>query len=100
MTKWPAATINQEIDRLRLAATSNLMSRKDVIIVASVSCIYGLGSPEEYQEMYVHLGKGDSIERNKLLRSLPNDCFAKIPFAISREIVFPKAQAGNFLFFA
>ncbi|OQZ03975.1 MAG: excinuclease ABC subunit B [Candidatus Brocadia sp. UTAMX1] len=64
------ATINQEIDRLRLAATSNLMSRKDVIIVASVSCIYGLGSPEEYQEMYVHLVKGDSIERNKFLRSL------------------------------
>lgn len=66
------ATINQEIDRLRLAATSNLMSRKDVIIVASVSCIYGLGSPEEYQEMYVHLCKGDSIERNLLLRKLVN----------------------------
>lgn len=64
------ATINQEIDRLRLAATSNLMSRRDVIIVASVSCIYGLGSPEEYQEMYVHLCKGDSIERNKLLKKL------------------------------
>ncbi len=64
------ATINQEIDRLRLAATSNLMSRSDVILVASVSCIYGLGSPEEYQEMYVHLCKGDSIERNKLLRKL------------------------------
>ncbi|NUO07224.1 MAG: excinuclease ABC subunit UvrB [Candidatus Brocadia sp.] len=64
------STINQEIDRLRLAATSNLMSRRDVIIVASVSCIYGLGSPEEYQEMYVHLCKGDSIERNKLLRKL------------------------------
>ncbi|KAA0244661.1 excinuclease ABC subunit UvrB [Candidatus Brocadia sp. AMX2] len=64
------ATINQEIDRLRLGATSNLISRKDVIIVASVSCIYGLGSPEEYQEMYVHLCKGDSIERNKLLRKL------------------------------
>lgn len=64
------ATINQEIDRLRLAATSALMSRRDVIIVASVSCIYGLGSPEEYQEMYVHLCKGDSIERNKLLRKL------------------------------
>ena len=64
------ATINQEIDRLRLAATSNLISRRDVIIVASVSCIYGLGSPEEYQEMYVHLSKGDSIERNKLLRKL------------------------------
>ncbi|MBE7445698.1 MAG: excinuclease ABC subunit UvrB [Planctomycetia bacterium] len=64
------STINQEIDRLRLAATSNLMSRRDVIIVASVSCIYGLGSPEEYQEMYVHLCKGDSIERNKLLKKL------------------------------
>ena len=64
------ATINQEIDRLRLAATSALMSRKDVILVASVSCIYGLGSPEEYQQMYVHLCKGDSIERNKLLRRL------------------------------
>ncbi|HHT9130328.1 MAG TPA: excinuclease ABC subunit UvrB, partial [Candidatus Brocadiaceae bacterium] len=64
------ATINQEIDRLRLSATSALMSRRDVIIVASVSCIYGLGSPEEYQEMYVHLCKGDSIERNKLLRKL------------------------------
>ena len=55
------ATINQEIDRLRLAATSNLMSRKDVIIVASVSCIYGLGSPDEYMEMYVHIRKDDVI---------------------------------------
>lgn len=64
------STINQEIDRLRLSATSALMSRRDVIIIASVSCIYGLGSPEEYQEMYVHLCKGDSIERNKLLRKL------------------------------
>ena len=64
------ATINQEIDRLRLAATSNLISRRDVVIVASVSCIYGLGSPEEYQEMYVHLGKGDCIERNTILRKL------------------------------
>ncbi len=61
------ATINQEIDRLRLAATSALMTRKDVILVASVSCIYGLGSPEEYREMYVHLKRGDEIERNILL---------------------------------
>lgn len=66
------ATINQEIDRLRLAATSALMSRKDIVIVASVSCIYGLGSPEEYQEMYIHLQKGDFIERNTLLRKLIN----------------------------
>ena len=55
---------------MRLAATSALMSMRDVILVASVSCIYGLGSPEEYQQMYVHLCKGDSIERNKLLRRL------------------------------
>ncbi|MDR4504775.1 MAG: excinuclease ABC subunit UvrB [Candidatus Scalindua sp.] len=61
------ATINQEIDRLRLAATSALMTRKDVILVASVSCIYGLGSPEEYSEMYVHLKRGEEIERNVLL---------------------------------
>jgi len=66
------ATINQEIDRLRLAATSSLMSRDDVIIVASVSCIYGLGSPEEYQEMYVHIKKGQEIERNLLLMKLVN----------------------------
>ena len=64
------ATINQEIDRLRLAATSVLMSRKDVIIVASVSCIYGLGSPAEYQEMYLHLNKGDEVERDTVLKKL------------------------------
>lgn len=64
------ATINQEIDRLRLAATSVLMSRKDVIIVASVSCIYGLGSPEEYREMYLHLNKGDEVERDSVLKNL------------------------------
>ncbi|MCP5003975.1 MAG: excinuclease ABC subunit UvrB [Planctomycetes bacterium] len=61
------ATINQEIDRLRLAATSALMTRKDVILVSSVSCIYGLGSPEEYREMYIHLKRGEEIERNALL---------------------------------
>ncbi|MBM4055832.1 MAG: excinuclease ABC subunit UvrB [Planctomycetes bacterium] len=64
------ATINQEIDRLRLAATSALMSRKDVIIVASVSCIYGLGSPEEYREMYIQLSRGEEVERNTVLRKL------------------------------
>ena len=52
------ASINQEIDRLRLAATSALVSRRDVIIVASVSCIYGLGSPEDYQAMMVGLRRG------------------------------------------
>lgn len=62
--------INDEIDRLRLAATTALMSRKDVIIVASVSCIYGLGSPEAYGRGMLHLEKGSIYRRNALLRQL------------------------------
>src|ERR1700704_4826064 len=61
------ASINEEIDRLRLAATSALVSRRDVIIVASVSCIYGLGSPSDYKRMMIYLKKGDVIERDALL---------------------------------
>ncbi len=64
------AQINENIDRLRLAATSALVSRQDVIIVASVSCIYGLGSPADYKRMMVYLKKGDVIERNALLLKL------------------------------
>ncbi len=62
--------INEEIERLRLAATTSLMSRKDVIIVASVSCIYGLGSPEEYGKGVVALRKGELYRRNALIRQL------------------------------
>ncbi len=64
------ASINQEIDRLRLAATSALVSRRDVIIVASVSCIYGLGSPDDYRAMVVGLKKGQQIDRDEMLRKL------------------------------
>jgi excinuclease ABC subunit B len=64
------ASINDDIDRLRLQATSALMSRRDVIIVASVSCIYGLGSPEDYEGMVVGLELGQRIERDDLLRRL------------------------------
>lgn len=64
------ASINDEIDKLRHSATSSLFERKDVIIIASVSCIYGLGSPEEYSEMVVSLRTGMEIERNQLLRRL------------------------------
>jgi excinuclease ABC subunit B len=64
------ALVNENIDRLRLAATSALVSRKDVVIVASVSCIYGLGSPSDYKRMMVYLKKGDLIERDKLLFKL------------------------------
>ena len=64
------ASINDEIDKLRHSATSSLFERKDVIIIASVSCIYGLGSPEEYKEMVVSLRVGMEKERNQLLRDL------------------------------
>ncbi|MGE1114231.1 excinuclease ABC subunit UvrB [Priestia megaterium] len=64
------ASINDEIDKLRHSATSSLFERKDVIIIASVSCIYGLGSPEEYKEMVVSLRVGMEKERNQLLRTL------------------------------
>lgn len=64
------ASINDEIDKLRHSATSALIERKDVIIIASVSCIYGLGSPEEYRELVVSLRIGMEKERNQLLRDL------------------------------
>ena len=64
------ASINDEIDKLRHSATSSLFERDDVIVVASVSCIYGLGSPKEYRELVVSLRKGMEIERNQLLRKL------------------------------
>jgi len=62
--------INEEIDRLRNAATQSLLSRKDVLIVASVSCIYGLGNPANYLELSLHIKKGRSLKRDKLLRRL------------------------------
>ncbi|WP_065410403.1 excinuclease ABC subunit UvrB [Pseudobacillus wudalianchiensis] len=64
------ASINDEIDKLRHSATSSLFERNDVIIIASVSCIYGLGSPEEYRDLVISLRNGMEIERNQLLRKL------------------------------
>ena len=61
---------NDDIDRLRHAATSNLLSRRDVVIVASVSCIYGLGSPEEYEKRVVFLNVGEETDRDVMLRKL------------------------------
>lgn len=61
---------NEEIEKLRLKATSSLISRSDVIIVASVSCIYGLGSPDDYKELSIEISEGDIIDRNKLFNSL------------------------------
>ena len=64
------ASINEEIEKLRLSATASLLSRKDVIIVASVSCIYGLGSPEDYKNMFVFLKRGMCLERWEFLKLL------------------------------
>src|SRR6187401_2695008 len=64
------ATINDEIDRMRLSATRSLFERRDVIIVASVSCIYGLGSPEAYYGMMLPLEQGQRIDRDQVLRKL------------------------------
>ncbi|MBT2572842.1 excinuclease ABC subunit B [Bacillus sp. ISL-51] len=71
------ASINDEIDKLRHSATSSLFERRDVIIIASVSCIYGLGSPEEYREMVVSLRTEMEIERNELLRKLVDIQYAR-----------------------
>lgn len=64
------AMINEEIERLRHASTQALLSRKDVIIVASVSCIYGLGSPEEYEKVNIRVSKGEKISRGEFIRRL------------------------------
>ncbi|VVB97799.1 UvrABC system protein B [uncultured archaeon] len=64
------ASINEEINRMRLSATRSLFERRDVIVVASVSCIYGIGSPQEWQEMSILLKKGEEIERRVLLSRL------------------------------
>lgn len=64
------SAINEEIDRLRHAATSSLLSRRDVVIVASVSCIYGIGSIQDYSDMTIHLLVGETRKRDKLLRHL------------------------------
>lgn len=66
------SSINEEIDRLRLSATSSLLERRDVIIVASVSCIYGLGSPEDYQELVLKVNKNEVFKRDNILESLIN----------------------------
>jgi excinuclease ABC subunit B len=71
------ASINDDIDRLRHAATSALLVRRDVVIVASVSCIYGLGSPEEYEDKTVLLGVGLEIDRDVMLRKLVDIQYAR-----------------------
>lgn len=64
--------VNDEIDKLRASATNSLLERRDVIVVASVSCIYGLGNPDEYYNLHISLRKGDKISREEVIRKLVN----------------------------
>ncbi len=79
------ASINEEIDRLRLATTSSLVSREDVIIIASVSSIYGLGSPEDYKKMMVALKTGDTIDRDEMLSRLIDIQYQRNDIAFERS---------------
>ena len=69
------SSINEEIERLRISATSSLVSRRDVIVVASVSCIYGLGSPEDFAELKIELRRGATLGRNRLLERLVDNLY-------------------------
>ena len=78
------ASINEDIDRLRLLATSALVSRRDVIVVASVSCIYGLGSPKDYLEMMLPLRVGGEIDRDQMLLKLIDIHYDRNDFELAR----------------
>ncbi|MBN2375865.1 MAG: excinuclease ABC subunit UvrB [Sedimentisphaerales bacterium] len=78
------ASRNDDLDRLRLSTTTSLMSRKDVVVVASVSCIFGLGSPEEYKKLVVPLRVGLEVERDKLLLSLTDILYERNDIAFER----------------
>jgi excinuclease ABC subunit B len=79
------ASINEEIDRLRLAATSALVSRRDCIIVASVSCIYGLGSPDEYRRMVIPIRVGETFQREDLILRLIDIQYERNDIAFERS---------------
>jgi excinuclease ABC subunit B len=78
------SSVNSEVERLRHSATNSLLTRRDVIVVATVSCIYGLGTPQEYVDRMIKLQVGDSIERNKLLRKFADIQYKRNDMAFER----------------
>ncbi|OIO58827.1 MAG: excinuclease ABC subunit B [Verrucomicrobia bacterium CG_4_10_14_3_um_filter_43_23] len=78
------ASVNEEIDRLRISATSSLISRKDVIVVASVSCIYGLGSPEDFTDLMIPLKRGETLRRDHFLERLVENLYVRNDAALIR----------------
>jgi len=78
------SSINEEIERLRIATTSSLVSRRDVVVIASVSCIYGLGSPEDFQDLRIALRRGGSIGRGRLLEQLVDNLYERNDYELKR----------------
>jgi Helicase subunit of the DNA excision repair complex len=78
------SSVNDEVERLRHSATNSLLTRRDVIVVATVSCIYGLGTPQEYIDRMVKLKVGDSIDRNTLLRKFVDIQYKRNDMAFER----------------
>ena len=78
------SSVNDEVERLRHSATNSLLTRRDVIVVATVSCIYGLGTPQEYVDRMVRLKVGDSIDRNQLLRKFVDIQYKRNDMAFER----------------
>ena len=78
------SSVNDEVERLRHSATNSLLTRRDVVVVATVSCIYGLGTPQEYIDRMVHLKVGDEIERNALLRKFVDVQYKRNDMAFER----------------
>jgi len=78
------SSINDEIDRLRLMATSSLLDRKDVIVISSVSCIYGIGSPSTYEKMHIYLQVGEEINRDRLIKRLVDIQYSRNDISFTR----------------
>ncbi|MEY3163753.1 MAG: hypothetical protein RI887_577, partial [Actinomycetota bacterium] len=78
------SSVNDEVERLRHSATNSLLTRRDVIVVATVSCIYGLGTPQEYVDRMIRLRVGDSIDRNQLLRKFVDIQYKRNDMAFER----------------
>ncbi len=80
------SAVNDEIDRLRLSATASLIERRDVIVVSSVSCIYGLGEPDDYESMMISLRVGETLPREELMRRLIEDRYERNDIAFERNM--------------
>ena len=89
------SSINEEIERLRISATSALVSRRDVIVVASVSCIYGLGSPEDFTELRIALRRGAPLGRNRLLERLVDNLYERNDYELKSRPVPRPGRRGR-----